>query len=96
MFPIAYVSGKLSDREKRYSVIGKECLAIVWEVKKFHAFLYGRHFFVQTDHQSLVYLNRLKVSNARLMRWAIYLQFYNFTIQAIVTCSLPFTGSLSY
>jgi hypothetical protein len=83
LFPIAYASRKLSEREKRYSVIEKECLAIVWAVRKFQAFLYGRHFFLQTDHQPLVYMNRSKVANGRLMRWAIYLQSYNFTIQAI-------------
>ena len=82
-FPIAYASRKLSDRERGYSVIEKECLAIVWAVRKFQAYLYGRSFVLETDHQPLVYLNRSKVSNGRLMRWAIFLQSYHFSIQAI-------------
>lgn len=82
-FPIAYASRKLNERERGYSVIEKECLAIVWAVKKFQAYLYGRTFVLETDHQPLVYLNRSKISNGRLMRWAIFLQSYNFTIHAI-------------
>ena len=83
MYPIAYASRKLNERERGYSVIEKECLAIVWAVRKFQAYLYGRTFILQTDHQPLVYLNRSKVSNGRLMRWAIFLQSYNFVVQAI-------------
>lgn len=82
-FPIAYASRKLNERERGYSVIEKECLAIVWAVKKFQAYLYSRTFVLETDHQPLVYLNRSKISNGRLMRWAIFLQSYNFTIHAI-------------
>lgn len=58
-------------------------MAIVSAVKKFQAYLYGRTFVLETDHQPLVYLNRSKISNGRLMRWAIFLQSYNFTIHAI-------------
>ena len=83
LFPIAYASRKLNDQERAYSVIEKECLGIVWAVRKFQAYLYGRTFILQTDHQPLVYLNRSKVSNGRLMRWAIFLQSYNFVVQAI-------------
>lgn len=82
-FLIAYASRKLSERERGYSVIEKECLAIVWAVKKFQAYLYGRTFVLETDHQPLVYLNRSKISNERLMSWAIFLKSYNFTIQSI-------------
>ena len=37
--PIAYASRSLTPAEKNYSQIG---LAVVWGVKKFHPFLFGR------------------------------------------------------
>lgn len=58
----------LSERERDYLVIEKECLSIVWAVKKFQAYQYGRTSVLETDHQILVYLNRTTISNGRLMR----------------------------
>ena len=82
-FPISYISRKLLPREKAYAVIEKECLALVWAVKKFQSYLYGVEFVVETDHQPLVYINRTKHDNSRIMRWALSLQPYRFTIRSI-------------
>ena len=68
---MCYASKKLLDREKHYSVIERECLAIVWSEQKFQSYLYGKEFSLETDHQPLTYLNKAKVANARLMRWAL-------------------------
>ena len=45
--------------------------------------LYGRQFIIQTDHSPLQYLNSAKLSNSRLMRWAIKLQPFTYSVQAI-------------
>ena len=82
-FPVAYASKKLSDRERRFSTIEKECLAVVWGIRKFMRFIYGVELTLQTDHQPLAYLHRAKFENDRIMRWAMYLQSYRFTVQAI-------------
>ena len=82
-FPVAYASKKLLSRERAYSVIERECLALVWAIKKFQTYLYGQEFVLQTDHQPLVYLDKCKVSNSRIMRWALFLQNYRFQIRAI-------------
>lgn len=66
--PVAYASRKLLPRERNYSVIEKECLAIVWGIQKFARYLYGKEFRLETDHQPLTYLNKSKTENARLMR----------------------------
>lgn len=83
LFPVAFASKKLSIRERAYSTMERECLALVWAVQKFQLYLYGKAFVLQTDHQPLVYLNRCKLSNSRIMRWALFLQCYSVHIEAI-------------
>lgn len=82
-FPVMYISRKLLDREKAYSVIEKECLAIVWSVEKLQRYLYGRQFVLQVDHEPLSYLNKAKLTNPRVMRWALTLQPYRFRVEVI-------------
>lgn len=79
-FPIAYASRKLTDCEKRYSTIEKECLAIIFGINKFNYYLLGAEFVLETDHKPLVYMNNFKGSNPRLLRWALSLQAYYFRI----------------
>ena len=54
--PIGNVSKTLTDTQRRYSQIQKEALAIVFALKKFHQFLYGRNFILVTDHKPLLAL----------------------------------------
>ena len=81
--PIAYASKKLNGAEKNYATVEKECFATVWGIQRFERYLYGRHFVLETDHQPLQYLQRMKPTNARLMRWALQLQPYSFTVKVI-------------
>ena len=83
LFPIAYASRKLLNRERAYSSIEKECLALVWVIHRFQPYLYGTQFIVETDHQPLAYINKAKVANGRIMRWALSLQPYRMRIEAI-------------
>lgn len=52
--PIAHASKTLSKSERNYNQIEKESLALVFGVRKFHQFLYGREFVLLTDHKPLV------------------------------------------
>ena len=83
VFPVAFASKKLLPREVNYSVMEKECLAVVWAIKKFQRYLYGREFTLQTDHEPLAYMQKAKVVNSRIMRWALSLQPYCIRIEAI-------------
>ena len=67
-------------REERYSTVEKECLAIKLGIQAFKVYLLGRRFEIQTDHRALVWLDRLKDNNARLTRWSLALQPYDFTV----------------
>src|SRR5260221_3283612 len=81
--PVLYASRKLLDRETRYSTIERELLAIIFAVQKFQLYLYGRRFWLETDHQPLTYLQTCQPSNHRLLRWALILQQYQINILSI-------------
>ena len=49
--PIAFASKSLTDTETRYANIKRELLAIVYGCEKFHTYLYGRTFVMETDHK---------------------------------------------
>ena len=80
---MAYISRKLLPREIRYSTIEKECLGIVWAIDKFQVYLYGREFTLQNDHKPLSFMDKAKLTNARVMRWALALQPFRFRLEAI-------------
>ena len=79
--PIVYCSRKLLDREQKLSTTEKECLGIVWAVETFKPYIYGTTFTVETDHNPLVWLDKCKDVNQKLLRWSLILQQYSFTIR---------------
>ncbi|XP_072037234.1 uncharacterized protein [Amphiura filiformis] len=82
-FPLAYLSKKLNKAQRGYAIMEKECLAVVWAIRKLELYLYGRDFVLETDHQPLLCVKRSKVANGRIMRWALSLQPYHYRIEAI-------------
>ena len=78
---IAYASKHLNAAQRNYSTTERECLSIVVWVKRFHPYLHGSQFTVVTDHHSLKWLFSIKEPQARLARWGLALQEYNFDIQ---------------
>ena len=84
--PIANASKTLTDTQRRYSQIQKEALAVIFALKKFHQFLYGRNFILVTDHKPLIALFGPKkgipaMAANRLARWALMLSQYDYTIE---------------
>eukprot|EP00731_Ephydatia_muelleri_P035282 Em0111g7a len=77
---VAYASRSLTHAERQYSVIERECLAVLYAVKQFRHYLLGRAFVLHTDHQPLQWLSAQKMEG-RLCRWALALQEFDFTIK---------------
>ena len=84
--PIANVSKTLTTAQRKYSQIQREALAIIFALKKFHQFLYGRHFILVSDHKPLQGIfgpNKPVPALAanRLTRWALMLGQYDYTFE---------------
>jgi len=56
--PVAYASRTLTDNELKYDTYEKEALAIVYCVKHFRSYLYGRKFILVTDQKPLLWFKR--------------------------------------
>lgn len=78
--PIAYASRSLNKAESNYSVIERELLAIVWSVKHFRPYLFGRKFKVLSDHRPLKWLFNVSDPSSRLVRWRLALEEYDYEI----------------
>ena len=83
LYPVGYASRKLNLTEARYPIIEKECLAVVWGIKRFRLYLAGRRFTLQTDHKPLKYLKDASYQNNGVFRWAVAVQEYSFRVEDI-------------
>ena len=81
--PIAFASKKLNSAEQKYSTIEQECYGVVFGIRKFYPYLYGRNFIVETDHHPLQFLDRIRPQSRRLTAWAMELQSHYFTVRSI-------------
>ena len=81
--PIGYSSRALRDYKKRYAKIERKTFAIVFGVKIFHKYLYGRRFIVINDHKPLKSIfNRSIIScPPRIQKFFLRLQKHDFELQ---------------
>ena len=83
--PICYFSRKFNQHQKNYSTIEKETLALVLALRHFDVYLATTKYpiVVYTDHNPLVFINKMKSQNQRLLRWGLLLQKYDIVIHHI-------------
>ena len=79
--PAYNTSRSLTAVERRYSQTEREDLALVWACERFHVYLYGKNFELETDHKLLevIYSSKFRPS-ARIERWVLRIQPYEFTV----------------
>ncbi|KAI9557180.1 hypothetical protein GHT06_016988 [Daphnia sinensis] len=73
----------LNDAEMKYHANELECLAIVWALKKFRSYVYGRRFSVLTDSSAVRWLWSKKEVSGKFARWILALQEFDFEIRHI-------------
>nr|GFC90196.1 reverse transcriptase domain-containing protein [Tanacetum cinerariifolium] len=79
-WPIHYASKTLTEAESNYTTTEKEMLAVVYAFEKFRSYLIMNKCIVHTDHSALKYLFAKKDAKARLLRWVLLLQEFDFDV----------------
>ena len=69
--------------ETRYANLERELLAVVYGCEKFHTYLFGHSFTVNTDHKPLesIHLKHQRAAPPRLQRKLLSLQLYGLVIR---------------
>ena len=80
--PVYVTSKALTETQKGYVMIKLESLAVVWAMEKFHHFLYGTHFILETDQNPLeaILSKSLNQATQWLQRILIWTFPYHFTV----------------
>ena len=77
---IAYASRTLTKAERQYCTTRREMLALVWGIRQFRPYLYGRTFNARTDHNSLRRLQNFREPEGQVARWLEILSEYDFQV----------------
>lgn len=77
---VSFASRALSPSERNYGTTKRELLAIVFALKKFNEYLFGRTFELLTDHKALIFLNTQKHLNKMILNWLELIWEYDFKI----------------
>ena len=83
--PVYFASKALTEMQKGYVAIELELLAVTWAMEKFHHFLYGNEFTLETDQKPLeVILSKsLNQATPRLQKILTRTFLYHFKIRYI-------------
>nr|GFA88614.1 reverse transcriptase domain-containing protein [Tanacetum cinerariifolium] len=76
--PIHYTSKTMNQTEANYTTTKKEMLVVVYAFENFRSYLIMNKSIVYTDHSALKYLFAKKDAKARLLRWILLLQEFDF------------------
>nr|GEZ36465.1 reverse transcriptase domain-containing protein [Tanacetum cinerariifolium] len=78
--PIHYASKTTNDAKSNYTTTEKEMLAVVYAFEKFRSYLIMNKSIVHTDHSAFKFLFAKKDAKARLLRWVLLLQEFDFQV----------------
>nr|GEV37232.1 retrovirus-related Pol polyprotein from transposon 17.6 [Tanacetum cinerariifolium] len=78
--PIHYASKTMTDAKSNYTTTEKEMLAVVYAFEKFQSYLIMNKSVVHTDHSAFKYHFAKKDAKARLLRWVLLLQEFDFKV----------------
>ena len=77
---LMYASKSLTGAELNYISYEQEALAMVWSIDLFNHYLRGRPFVVRSDCQALEWLKDKRPRGARINKWLLRLQEYDYKV----------------
>ena len=95
--PFAFASKALTDVETRHVNLERELITVVYEFEKFHTYLCGRSFTVNTYNTPLgtIHLKHLTAAHQRIKRMLLRLQPYDLVIRYTPGKSIDIADALS-
>lgn len=98
--PVFFVSRRLSSAEKKYPILHREALAIVFAMEKFYKYVLGQKVSIITDHKPLLGIFNNKkggpsVIATRLQRYFLRLSIFDFKISHVAGKENPIADCLS-
>ncbi|CAF2776199.1 unnamed protein product, partial [Rotaria sp. Silwood2] len=95
--PIAYLSKKFTQTQRKWSPMEQECYAFICALDKWHNYFSGIKFIWKTDHKALTQLNQKAQINKRCERWRLKILEYDFKVKYIpgLTNLMPYYLSRS-
>ena len=96
--PVMFASRALTGSERNYQNLERECLATIWGMEKFHYFLYGKEFTLETDQKPLVliYRKHMVEISPRIQRLVVRsFPYQQFDVQYSKGVEIPLADTLS-
>jgi RNase H-like domain found in reverse transcriptase/Reverse transcriptase (RNA-dependent DNA polymerase)/Integrase zinc binding domain/Integrase core domain len=83
--PVFYISRTLTKAEKKYPILHREALAMVFSMEKFYKYVYGHFVEIFTDHKPLLGIFKSKkgepsVIASRLQRYIIRMSIFDYSL----------------
>ena len=96
--PVMFMSRALTESERNYQNLERECLVKIWGMEKFHYFLYGKEFTLETNQKPLIsiYKKHMVEISPRIQRLIVRsFPYQPFDIQYKKGMEIPLADTLS-
>ena len=78
--PVAFYSRPLTTAERKWDIIERECLAVVWGCERCRPFIYGSHVTIYTDNPSTNSILRSGgEANRKISHWRLKMAEYSYS-----------------
>lgn len=80
---LGYCSKGLKGPELNWTVTEQEFWAVIFCLRKFETYLRGAKLIIRTDHKALTFVNTWKLYNSRIIRWILYLEQFDYSVEHV-------------